>query len=76
MKTTLICLAVIILLLLYPIAAFAQTPTPPATEWRYDAPSGGVMVVEERATFGDLLVGALLVLLLGVEIVALVKRQR
>jgi hypothetical protein len=66
----------IILMLFCSPRAFAQTPTPPATEWYYDAPSDGVIVVEERATFGDLLVAALLVLLLGVEIVALVRKQQ
>jgi len=69
-----ICL--ILVMLLWPLPVLAQTPTPPATEWRYDAPSGGTIVIEERATFGDLVNAGLLVLLLGVEVVHLVKRRR
>lgn len=48
----------------------------PATLYAATLPSGGHMVIQAAATFGDVLVALLLVMLLAAEIAGMVQRWK
>ena len=57
------------------VSVTAQIPYPAAL-YVATLPSGGLMAVQATASFGDVLVALLLVMLLAVEIAGLVQRWK